>query len=204
MFRAFIACFMLFLVSPVLADWRVIDTSKAVKSIKLAGKVMTCQGANIVIDNTQPSEGAGTPGTRQSSRPQDGTIILNLKMMKRLAPATQWFIFGHECGHLFGLKVTESRADRYGTWKGIDEGWLTEADLKGVCDSFEDAPAIYENGKLVYPSGRQRCKNIKGWFVEFDAKQKAYEAKLKEYEATQKKAEELAGAGEVEPEVKKE
>lgn len=204
MIRALVLGVFLALTTPVFAGQSVIDTGNAVKSYKLAGQVMTCQGADIVIDNTIPSEGAGTPGRRLSNDPKNGTIILNLRMMKRLAPPTQWFIFSHECGHLFGLKVTETRADRYGVWKGVDEGWLKVEHLQGICESFDlDAPAINdrENGSY-YPSGRQRCKNVKGWFAEFDAKQKAYEAKVAEMEAARKQAESLNVPTEVTSEVK--
>lgn len=190
MFRVLIACMAVLLATP----------SMAATSYKLAGRVMSCQGAQVKVDNSLPSEGAGTFNT--GGNPKNGTIFLNTRMMSKLKPAVQWFIFSHECGHLFGNQVTETRADRYGVWKGVDEGWLKESDLQAICVSFDlDAPAS-RTDVSYYPSGKQRCANVKGWFADFDAKQKAYEAKLKELEAMQNKAEELTGTTEVAPETK--
>jgi hypothetical protein len=186
MIKALIACFLLVAATPVFAHkskvdyvnktitiykWnKVVDISKGVKNFNLAGRQMSCDGASILVDNTIPVPAAGTISSTKD--PAKGFIILNLKTMRDYEPATQWFTFSHECGHLYGSEFSEAVADEFGVWKGVDEGWLEEEDLSDICFALDpDAPA--GNG---YPSGRQRCKNIKAAFAKYDAKKKKKEA----------------------------
>lgn len=132
-----------------------------VTSIDLGGKPLACDRqfsrgfAEIQIDNRMPSEGGAAPGA--------GILIMNKKMLGRLQPVVQWWIFSHECGHLvYKNGGTEMQADTYAVKLGIRQGWLKPEHFKAICDSWEDAPAIGE-----HPSGRARCANLKARYAEY-------------------------------------
>ena len=141
---------------PLTVTADVIDTSNAKKSVMIADREMSCFGANIVIDTTIPSEGAGT---FSSDDPSEGTLILNPRMLNKLPPQVRWFVFSHECGHLHGIE-SEMGADKWAVERAIKDRWLTKEGTKQVCESFEDAPETDS-----HPSGARRCKQIDTLFA---------------------------------------
>lgn len=146
--------------------------SHAAKEITLSGRKLSCFGADVVIDNSMPSEGAASADVSVPSR---GAVYINQRMIRKLSKEVQWFVFYHECGHLHqGRRASESRSDRYGIYRGVMDGWLTnKTQLNNICKSFEDAPASRE-----HPSGRKRCRDNEKWFDEFYARKKAYDEKV--------------------------
>jgi hypothetical protein len=92
-----------------------------------------CTGVKVVVDTSLPSEG-GAAGT--------DVILLNPNMLNKQPKAVRLFVFAHECGHTQPeIDDSELLADKYAVKRGVEEGWLDEAGLKQVCESFDDAPA---------------------------------------------------------------
>ncbi len=120
---------------------------------KTEGTKTTCPGVKVVIDYDLPSEG-GAAGS--------DVILLNPNMMNKQLKAVRLFVFAHECGHTQPeIGDSELLADKFGVFKGVEEGWLDQAGVAQVCDSFEDAPATSS-----HPSGRTRCTANQRWFEE--------------------------------------
>jgi hypothetical protein len=113
-----------------------------------------CTGVKVVVDTSLPSEG-GAAGT--------DVILLNPNMLNKQPKAVRLFVFAHECGHTQPeIDDSELLADKYAVKRGVEEGWLDEAGLKQVCESFDDAPAT-----RTHPSGRTRCTANAKWFAEY-------------------------------------
>lgn len=137
-------------------DVRHYSTTGGKTVVKIADREVKCfidrfnKYATVHVDNATPSEGASS-----SDR-----IWLNLKMLAKVPPVVRWFVFYHECGHTqIEGGGTELRADVWATKVGVYDGWLTADNIKDVCDSWQDAPAMGE-----HPSGRRRCAHITEWF----------------------------------------
>lgn len=147
------------------------DTSNAKKEITLGGKTIACKTpsgyADIVINNKQQSEGSSAPGA--------DVLEMNMRMLKRLEPVVQWFVFYHECGHLSYVDedAHEKDADNFAIRTGVEQGWLTQKDFQAICDSWEDAPADDEG----HPSGAWRCNNLKEKFAQYTAEKEAAKPK---------------------------
>lgn len=141
---------------------RVIDGSNAVKSIKIAGRVMECDNNDIVTDSEIPSEGAAG----------GDTLIINPGMINQLPPVVRWFVFSHECGHLSSAvgmegKKSEFLADCFAVHRGVKQGWLKESDLQKVYDSWDGAPETSE-----HPSAFKREQNVKKCFADASKNEK--------------------------------
>jgi hypothetical protein len=113
-------------------------------SVTLAGRKMSCNKADILLDRTLPSEGGAG----------DTTLILNPVMLNQQPPTVRLFVFTHECGHLT-VGDSELDADCWAVGKGVREHWLDKAGLNQVCQSFDGAPETD-----THPSAARRCKNL--------------------------------------------
>ena len=118
-------------------------------TVKLAGRNVRCGKAEIMLDNSLPSEGGAG----------DDFLILNPLMINRQPRAVRLFVFSHECGHLV-VGDSELDADCFGVKRGVQEGWLDRKGLRQVCNSFEGAPETE-----THPSAARRCRNLDRCFA---------------------------------------
>lgn len=118
-------------------------------TVKLAGRNVRCGNAEIMLDNSLPSEGGAG----------DDFLILNPQMINKQPKAVRLFVFSHECGHLV-VGDSELDADCFGVKRGVQEGWLDRGGLRQVCDSFEGAPETD-----THPSASRRCRNLDRCFA---------------------------------------
>lgn len=125
------------------------------RSVTLAGRKVTCNKADIYVDNDLPSEGGAG----------DTVLILNPDMLNQQPPTVRLFVFNHECGHLT-VGDSELDADCYAVGKGVREGWLDRRGLNEVCDSFEGAPETDS-----HPSAKRRCANLDRCFTKAASEQ---------------------------------
>lgn len=163
--KSFILFCTLLLGTTAMAD-NIMSTDGAKTEVLLGGRMISCGGAGIIMDNSLPSEGAGSmPGT---GNPADGNLWLNPKMLMKQPEQVRLFVFYHECGHLHDKGVlkngryverseyeAEFWADEWATRTGVEMGWLTKPGTKEVCNSFEDAPDTSS-----HPAGQKRCDRI--------------------------------------------
>jgi hypothetical protein len=119
------------------------------RSVTLAGRKVSCEKADIMIDRELPSEGGAG----------DTTLILNPVMLNKQPPTVRLFVFNHECGHLH-VGDSELDADCYAVNHGVREGWLDRKGLDQVCDSFEGAPETDS-----HPSAKRRCAALDRCFA---------------------------------------
>lgn len=59
-------------------------------------------------------------------------IVLNPSLFAKVATPVKLWIYGHECGHVSGLR-DEAQADCFGVVRGLREGWLTPQGLDQIC-----------------------------------------------------------------------
>jgi len=130
-------------------------------TVKLAGRNVSCGKAEIMLDNSLPSEGGAG----------DDFLILNPTMINKQPRAVRLFVFSHECGHLV-VGDSELDADCYGVKRGVMEGWLDRKGLREVCSSFEGAPETD-----THPSAARRCRNLDRCFSTYLAERDAKRAK---------------------------
>ena len=100
--------------------------SKVVPSGQLSfdGQPFTCGKFPTVLDPLLSDYAAA---------PYKGFIILNPKLMPKVATPVKLWIFHHECGHALGIK-DETKADCFSAQRGRRAGWLTPDGLDQVCE----------------------------------------------------------------------
>jgi hypothetical protein len=82
-------------------------------------------------------------------------VILNPRLMQRVPTPVKLWIFGHECGHISGVK-NEPQADCFAVRRGLREGWLSPHGIEQICDFISAGRA-----DVLHPSGPQRCALIR-------------------------------------------
>jgi hypothetical protein len=118
--------------------------SKVVPNGKLAfdGVPFTCGKFPTVLDPLLGDYAAA---------PYKGFIILNPKLMPKVATPVKLWIFHHECGHALGIK-DETKADCFSAQRGRRAGWLTPDGLDQVCDFISAGKA-----DAAHSAGPERC-----------------------------------------------
>ncbi len=111
----------------------------------LDGRKQLCGQRPTIIDNSLDDYGAAYPGF----------LIMNPKLLGRVAtPVKQW-IFAHECGHQF-RGPDEETADCFAVQRGRRQGWLTPEGLEEVCTFISPA-----KGDSMHFSGSHRCEYMR-------------------------------------------
>ncbi len=108
----------------------------------VAGRRMTCGRRPTVLDPDFVDFGGAYPGF----------VILNMKKMRRLPRAVQYYVFAHECGHQF-RGPNEEAADCFAIKRGRRQGWLSAAGLSQICKFLR--PLAGDN---MHAPGTLRCE----------------------------------------------
>jgi hypothetical protein len=118
--------------------------SKVVPNGQLSfdGQLFTCGKFPTVLDPLLDDYAAA---------PYKGFIILNPKLLSKVATQVKLWIFYHECGHRFGI-VDETKADCFSVQRGRRTGWLTPEGLDQVCEFISAGKA-----DAAHPAGAERC-----------------------------------------------
>lgn len=90
-----------------------------------------------------------------AAAPYKGFIILNPKLMPKVATPVKLWIFHHECGHALGIK-DETKADCFSAQRGRRAGWLTPEGLEQVCDFISAGKA-----DAAHSAGPERCATMR-------------------------------------------
>ena len=108
----------------------------------LAGRRMICGRRPTVLDPNFIDFGGAYPGF----------LILNMRKIKRLPRAVQFYVFAHECGHQFRGQDEEA-ADCFAVKRGRRQGWLSPAGLKQICKFMSPL-----TGDTMHATGTERCQ----------------------------------------------
>jgi hypothetical protein len=90
-----------------------------------------------------------------AAAPYRGFIILNPKLIAKVATPVKLWIFHHECAHAMGVR-DEIAADCASAQRGRREGWLAPAGVDQVCDFISEGKA-----DVYHAAGPQRCEAIR-------------------------------------------
>jgi len=119
--------------------------------VKLDGYPQVCGQRPTVIDSQLDDYGAAYPGF----------LILNPRLLEKVATPVKLWIYAHECGHQF-RGPDEETADCFAVQRGRRQGWLSAEGLEEVCSFI--APA---KGDTMHFSGSHRCEYMRQCFSEF-------------------------------------
>jgi hypothetical protein len=90
-------------------------------------------------------------------------VILNSRVIGKVATPVKLWIYSHECGHMFG-GPDENKADCFAVQRGKRMGWLTPQGLDQVCTFISAARA-----DSMHVSGPNRCalmrQNVSSWHI---------------------------------------
>ena len=113
-----------------------------VGKLTIDGHKLICGTRPTVLDNKLDDYGAAYPGF----------LIINPKLIAKVATPVKLWIFSHECGHQF-RGPDEEKADCFGVQRGRRAGWLTPDGLQQICQFI--APA---RGDSMHFAGSHRCE----------------------------------------------
>jgi hypothetical protein len=130
-------------------------------SIHIAGRTLRCGKVRNALDAQLPNLGISVPDRR--------LLVVNPLLLARQPETVRLFVFHHECGH-HNVGASELNADCWAVRRGVQEGWLNNAGLVQVCNSFHGAPAT-----ATHPSGARRCSNLDRCFAAAQAEKAASE-----------------------------
>jgi hypothetical protein len=122
--------------------------------LKLDGYRLVCGQRPTVLDNNLDDYGAAYPGF----------LILNPKLLAKVAPPVKLWIHAHECGHQF-RGPDEETADCFAVQRGRRQRWLTPEGLEEVCRFI--APA---KGDSMHFSGSHRCEAMRACYTDPEIK----------------------------------
>lgn len=109
------------------------------------GHKMVCGQRPTVIDNQLDDYGAAYPGF----------LIMNEKLLSRLATPVKMWIYSHECGHQF-RGPDEETADCFAVQRGRRQLWLKPEGVEEICRFI--APA---KGDTMHFAGSFRCESMR-------------------------------------------
>jgi hypothetical protein len=126
--------------------------AKILKSgeLKLDGHKMTCGQRPTVLDSQLDDYGAAYPGF----------LILNPKLISKVATVVKLWIFAHECGHQF-RGPDEETADCFAVQRGRRQGWLNADGVEEICRFISPA-----KGDSMHFSGSHRCESMRKCFAD--------------------------------------
>jgi hypothetical protein len=117
---------------------------------KLDGRKQLCGQRPTVIDNQLDDYGAAYPGF----------LIMNPRLLDKVAtPVKQW-IYAHECGHQF-RGPDEETADCFAVQRGRRQEWLTPEGVEEICNFISPA-----KGDSMHFSGSHRCEYMRKCYAD--------------------------------------
>jgi hypothetical protein len=122
----------------------------AAGELKLDGAKMVCGQRPTVLDGQLDDYGAAYPGF----------LIINPKLITKVATPVKLWIYAHECGHQF-RGPDEETADCFAVQRGRRQGWLSPEGLEEVCRFI--APA---KGDSMHFSGSHRCESMRRCYAD--------------------------------------
>ena len=123
----------------------------------LAGRRMTCGRRPTVLDPNFIDFGGAYPGF----------LILNMRKIKRLPRAVQFYVFAHECGHQFRGQ-NEEAADCFAVKRGRRQGWLSPAGLGKICKFMRPL-----RGDAMHATGSVRCRLMRQCYKDAGRRRRA-------------------------------
>jgi hypothetical protein len=117
---------------------------------EIGGQKQTCGQRPTVTDNNLDDYGAAYPGF----------LIMNPRLLGKVSPSVQKWIYAHECGHQF-RGPDEETADCFAVQRGRRQGWLTDAGLEEVCTFISPA-----KGDSMHFSGSHRCEYMRKCYAD--------------------------------------
>ena len=118
-------------------------------SVRLGGARLNCAGTRIVTNSAVSGMGYAKPGT----------IILNMRRLRRQPAAVQRIVFLHECAHQY-VGADESAADCWAVKAAKRRGWLSRSGINQVCRAIRNT-----SGGLTHASGGARCVAMKACYA---------------------------------------
>lgn len=125
-------------------------TVAGVGELRFDGRRMVCGQRPTVLDEKLDDYGAAYPGF----------LILNPKLLSKVAPVVRMWIYSHECGHQF-RGPDEMTADCFAVQRGRRYGWLDEAGLEEICRFISPA-----KGDNAHFAGPYRCEAMRKCFAD--------------------------------------
>jgi hypothetical protein len=86
-------------------------------------------------------------------------VILNMALVAKVTTSVKLWIYGHECGHLFGRR-DEDEAYCFAVRRGRSAGWLDARGLDQVCAFISAGRA-----DALHLSGPDRCARMRQCFA---------------------------------------
>ncbi len=117
---------------------------------ELDGVKLYCGTRPTVIDDKLDDYGAAYPGF----------LIMNMRLLSRVATPVKLWIYSHECGHQF-RGPDEETADCFAVQRGRRQGWLSPGGVEEICKFI--APA---KGDAMHFSGSHRCEYMRQCLME--------------------------------------
>jgi len=115
----------------------------------LANTRLICGRRPTVLDPTLDDYGAAYPGF----------LIINPRLIAKVADPVKLWIYSHECAHQF-RGPDEDTADCFAVQRGKRQGWLSQAGLNQVCQFI--SPAKGDQGWFkMHLSGSARCASMR-------------------------------------------
>ena len=135
------------------ARWSLLSDPNAIvpaDGLTLAGRKVSCLGRLTVLNPYLADYGAAFPRF----------IVVNPRKFERIAPAVQYWLYEHECGHE-AIGPDETRADCFGIKKGVHDGWLSKNGLDQIC-------AFINVGQpdATHTPGPERCRAMRACYAE--------------------------------------
>jgi hypothetical protein len=110
--------------------------------LALDGRTVTCGTRPTVLD----------PGLNDYAVTYPRFLILNPRLVAKIATPVKLWVYHHECGHQY-VGPDEVKADCYGVQRGRREGWLTANGLEQICDFIQPGRA-----DATHFAGARRCE----------------------------------------------
>jgi hypothetical protein len=135
------------------ARWSLLTEPNAIvpaDGFTLAGRKMSCLGRPTVLNPYLTDYGAAFPRF----------IVINPRKFASIAPAVQYWLYEHECGHVV-VGPDETKADCFGIQKGVRDGWLAK-------DGFDQICAFINVGSpdATHLAGPERCRAMRVCYAE--------------------------------------
>ena len=116
----------------------------------LDGVKLFCGTRPTIIDNKLDDYGAAYPGF----------LIMNMRLLSKVATPVKLWIYAHECGHQF-RGPDEETADCFAVQRGRRQGWLSPGGVEEICQFISAA-----KGDSMHFAGPHRCEAMRQCFME--------------------------------------
>lgn len=121
-------------------------------AISVAGRTEKCgNNVRVSLDSRMEYDGLA----------QGNRIVLNPRALSQYPEPVQLFIFYHECAHIH-IGADEVGADCWAVHRAVQEAWLDEETIQGICESFGPDMGTSPDG---HPGSRQRCLLVRACYT---------------------------------------